>query len=303
MRYPSFYIVGAARAGTTSLAQYVAQHPDVGFAPNKEPNFFVFEGKDLRAMPGPANGQTLFQLLYQGCVTDRNKYCQLFSECDKRTAIGEASVRYLYYPDAAQRLSQSVPDAKIIILLRNPVDRLWSHYAMMRAKYHLETEDLMTALSLEPARTAAGWDYDWHYASVGRYARQVARFISLFGDQNVRVYIHDDFRSNPAAMLRDIFSFIGVDERFQPNLATIENQGYWLRWFWLDKLLTFPEGMYNKIRLLRSAPHFEGIVRRIHQLNRIRIPPLDANLRSALRPTFADDIGHLFDVLGRRLSW
>jgi hypothetical protein len=303
MRYPSFFIVGAARAGTTSLAQYVSQHPEVGFAANKEPNFFVFEGKDLHSMPGPASGQAMFHLLYRGSVTDRDGYLRMFSPYEKRKAVGEASVRYLYYPGAAERLSETVPNAKIIILLRNPVDRLWSHYVMMHAKYHLETRDLIDALSLEAARKAAGWDYDWHYAGVSRYADQVARYISVFGKENVRVHINEDFRANPAEVLADVFRFIGVDERFRPNRSTAENQGYWLRSFWLDKLLTFPSGMYDRIRLLQSRPPFGAMIRRIHQLNRTRIPALDAGLRSALRAVFADDIAHLSDLLGRRLSW
>src|SRR6188508_1581564 len=119
-KLPNFFIVGAPKAGTTSLYYYLKRHPEVFMSPIKEPNFFAYE-------------ETIKQNLYhkEKGVGTLEEYKDLFAEANGRhKAIGEASVSYLFYPPVPERIKQMVPDAKIIISLRNPVDRALSHYYM-----------------------------------------------------------------------------------------------------------------------------------------------------------------------------
>ena len=300
---PTFFIVGAAKSGTTSLASYLSQHPQVYFSANKEPNFFVFDGEDLRTRPGPASSEILFSLLYQWCITERAAYENLFAPSRAGQARGEASVRYLYYPEAAGRIASAVPDAKIVIILRHPVDRLWSHYLMMKTQYHLEPEGIFRAVELESSRRTAGWDYDWHYVAAGQYAAQVRRFFDRFGTENVKVFLFEDLVAQPAAMMRDLFSFVGVDPEFPVDLSGKGKVGYGLRIAWIDKLLFYPHPFQPRLRALLA----NRLGRRLENLaltrNRVGLPRLAESDRRALRRHFADDITQLEKLLHRKLSW
>jgi hypothetical protein len=247
----------------------------------------------------------LFQLLYSSSVTEETAYRAQFVHVADRAARGESSVRYLYYPEVVTRLRNAVPAAKIIIILRNPVDRLWSHYVMMRARYHLESASLTRALALEPARMAAGWDYDWHYVAVGRYAAQVRRYIESFGNKNVLVYFYDDFVRAPLETVRGICRFLGVSDDFTPDMSRCWKVGYGLRVAWLDKLLFYPHWFQPLFHRVLDDYWRNEIERRAIAWNRVRIPRLPTAARCMLRARFADEFPQLETLLGRSLpaSW
>ena len=116
---PDFFIVGAPKAGTTSLYFYLEQHPEIFMSAVKETNYFSYEA-------------TVKQNLYynERGINDWEEYLKLFSEAGKKKAIGEASVSYLFYPEVAEAIKAKFPEGKIIIMLRNPVERALSHYNM-----------------------------------------------------------------------------------------------------------------------------------------------------------------------------
>jgi sulfotransferase family protein len=302
-RLPSFFIVGAAKCGTSSLASYLGQHPQIGIAASKEPNYFCFKDRDLRTFKGPVDGETLYWSLYRWSTTDEQSYLKLFQHVYDRPMLGEASVRYLYYPPVAARISQCVPDAKIVIMLRDPVQRLWSHYAMMRAVYQLEPAPLMDALQQEDRRIADGWDFDWHYIKVGRYAAQVRRYLDCFGADRVRVYFFEDFARQPGPVVRDIFGFLGVNQNFVPDMTYREKPGYWLRSFWLDKLLSCRDAKTGRAARLLKKHRFRRFLAKILHLNRTKIPTLNEDSSRALKVHFADEAGKLESCLGRPVPW
>lgn len=300
---PDFFIVGAAKCGTSSLANYLSQHPDVGFSLHKEPNYFVFKDRDLSAFPGPAPGPILEKQLYSGSITTEAGYQRMFAGVAGRKMLGEGSVRYLYDARAAEKIAKANRAAKIIIMLRDPVDRLWSHYIMMKSRYHLEPASLEKALLLEPARIAAGWDYDWHYTAVSRYHDQIVRYLEHFGPEQVRVYLFEDFIRDPRELLEDIYRFLGIASGFQPNMSQREMAGYWLRSFWIDKLLFFPNRVQNLISRTLSQSQVESLHRMINRLNRLPPPRLSPRRRERLRALFTADNRRLAALLGRSLAW
>ena len=208
---PNFFIVGAPKCGTTSLSSYLQQHPDIFMCPIKEPNYFSFE--DIEK-----------QQLYYRFVHTRSlkEYEALFSGVENEKAIGEASVSYLYYPSVPQKIKNIVPEAKAVILLRNPVDRAFSHYLMdVRLGYvNISFDDIVARKSSHRMIDL----YYQQYVSLGLYYDQVKRYYDIFGREKVAVIIFDDLKSNPVAVIKSLFSFLGVDDSYEPDASQKKNE-------------------------------------------------------------------------------
>ena len=193
-RWPNFFIVGAPRSGTTSLYVYLKGHPDVFMPPEwKEPGYFISWDYQLPER-----------------VTNERDYLGLFARADGKRAIGEATPLYLYDPRAPSRIKAAVPHAKIIMLLRDPIDRAYSHYllgvrtgAEQRSFYTAVTDELGPALkSIE-----ATWPF---YVQIGLYYEQVKRYLDTFGSAQVRIYLFDDLEKDPLELMKDICNFLDV---------------------------------------------------------------------------------------------
>ncbi|MBO9997919.1 MAG: sulfotransferase [Cyanobacteria bacterium SID2] len=239
-RLPSFFIVGAAKSGTSSLWHYLKQHPSIFMSSPKEPNFFVFKGVDLHHQKGPSRPDILYRKLYRNSILNFDEYQNLFEDARDIPAVGEASVRYLYFPETARRIHEKIPDAKIIVMLRNPIERLYSHYNM-NYRSLLEPLSLDKALDREAERIQAGWDYDWHYTKVGMYYPQIEKYINCFGRENVKVIIYDDFNKNPIEISHEVYRFLGVDDSFNACIQQRLNEGYRPRNLLLQKIILEPD--------------------------------------------------------------
>lgn len=159
MSEPNFLIIGAAKAGTTSLYHYLAQHPQVFLSANKEPHFFALENNppDYK---GPGDEQGV-----RSRITDWQSYLALFSKATgQHRAIGEASTLYLYHPDAPSNIHRHLPDMKMIALLRNPVDAAYSAFGHMYREGREPCNDFMQALKEEDHRVAENWAPSRHRA-------------------------------------------------------------------------------------------------------------------------------------------
>src|SRR5437764_4019648 len=200
---PNFFIVGAARSGTTSLDRYLSQHPQIFITPRKEVHFFA---ADQFPRTGPGD-----EGLNRRVIKDGDQYAQLFAGVAGEKAIGESSVFYLCFPGTAERIAQAVPDAKIIVLLREPVDRAYSSYMHLvrDGREHLGFEE---GLSHEGERRQKGFEPMWWYKELGLYYKQVKRYLDVFGTQRVKVVLYDEFCLNTVQVVRDVFAFLGVKE-------------------------------------------------------------------------------------------
>jgi hypothetical protein len=216
---PNFIILGAAKAGTTALYHYLTQHPQIYMSPLKETNYFALAGQQLNFC-GPGDNDYVNRL----SITSREAYCSQFQGARDEIALGEASPLYLYHPLAAERIQHEVPEAKLIAILRNPIDRAYSAFLHLVRDHRETTRDFSEALALEEERIAANWEHIWHYVSMGRYYDQVKRYYDRFDRDQIWVLIYRDLRSDPRGVLRDTFRFVGVDESFVPDMSTRYNE-------------------------------------------------------------------------------
>lgn len=219
-KLPNFFVVGAAKSGTTSLYEYMKMHPQIYMAPIKETHHFSTDIDNSKFRPNYARSLNkdlskfletdMQEGIFHAFVKERDQYDKLFKNVKDEKAIGEITNSYLYSQEAARNIFTRFPDAKVIMMLRNPIDRAFSHYLMdLRIGY--ETNDFMTALKKDMARDPKGWGISNLYVEIGMYAEQVKRFIEIFPERQRRIYLFDDFKKDAGAVVKDMFTFLGVD--------------------------------------------------------------------------------------------
>ena len=219
-KLPNFFVVGAAKSGTTSLYEYMKMHPQIYMAPIKETHHFSTDIDNSKFRPNYARSLNkdlskfletdMQEGIFHAFVKERDQYDKLFKNVKDEKAIGEITNSYLYSEEAARNIFTRFPDAKVIMMLRNPIDRAFSHYLMdLRIGY--ETNDFMTALKKDMARDPKGWGISNLYVEIGMYAEQVKRFIEIFPERQRRIYLFDDFKKDAGAVVKDMFTFLGVD--------------------------------------------------------------------------------------------
>jgi hypothetical protein len=234
-KLPNFFIVGAAKSGTTSLYEYLRLHPEVYMAPIKETHHFSTDIDNTKFRPNYARSlnkdlskfleSDMEEGIFHAFVKDSNEYVQLFKKVKDEKAIGEVTNSYLYSHEAAKNIITKFPSAKVVMMLRNPVDRAFSHYLMdLRIGY--ETEDFMTALKKDMARNPKGWGISNLYVEVGMYSEQIKRYLEIFQKDQLRIYLFDDFVKNPEATMKDLFRFLGVSENTNIDFSKKYNPSF-----------------------------------------------------------------------------
>ncbi len=209
MKFPNFLIIGAPRSGTSMLYESIRFHPEIYMSPNKEPLFFGFQ-EMTDSYRGPGDVQPLVGL---------DSYCSLFRSVKDERAIGEASTLYLYNSKAPEHIKEIIPDVKLITILRNPVDRAFSHFYTHRLDGREPLSDFALALSEEKTRMEKGWSPFWFYKDVGYYGEQIAHYLSIFDRQQLRIFLYDDLEKNPSGVFKSIFEFLGVNQTFPVNTS------------------------------------------------------------------------------------
>lgn len=219
MALPTFVVVGAAKCGTTALYNYLGQHPDIHMTPREEPSFFAF-ADELPRFKGPNGTEASVN---DTAVTSRTEYEALFAGAKPGQARGDISPVYLYWPGTAQRLANLVPDVRVIVVLRHPVDRAYSAFMHARRESKEPLSDFRAALRAEPARIAEDFGFLWRYADLGRYAGQLAEYLEMFSSEQVFVALYDDLSADPHGFCARLQDFIGVDPSFVPDVSLRHN--------------------------------------------------------------------------------
>ena len=203
---PNFFVIGSSRAGTTSLRHHLRAHPAVYVPPVAEPRFFAFAGDNLR-YTGPGD-----EMLKDRVITEPAAYQMLFDGVTAESAVGEVSPAYLCSSTAAVRIKEAAPDAKIIAVLRHPVERAISSFRRERLDGLETAPTLEAALALEESRHRSGWSYVWRYRYRGLYYTHLARFFAVFPRDQIKVMRYEDWTDDHGrALLREVFEFLGVD--------------------------------------------------------------------------------------------
>jgi hypothetical protein len=226
---PNFFLVGAPKAGTTSLYHYLDQHPQVYMSPMKEPCYFASElrpanfsdelqpwiSRTVLAAQQYLDGP-MQEKRFAGLILEWDDYVRLFQNVREETAIGEASVCYLWSESAARNIAARMPGAKILMILRNPVDRAFSQY-LHAATCGAVVRSFPAQIRGAPASSDGRFERVYPFLEFGMYAGQVKRYLDLFPRENVRIHLYEDYQKRPAQMLADIFRFLQVDSSFTPD--------------------------------------------------------------------------------------
>src|SRR5215468_9243891 len=206
MALPDFLVIGAPKAGTTALHAALAAHPGLYMSAIKEPKFFLTDGPPPDRGGGPGDVQT-----YREHVWRRADYEALFAGAPPGTLLGESTPFYLYDRDAQRRIGDLIPQVKMIVVLRDPVERAHSNWTHLWSAGLEPVGDFVQACAEEERRIAAGWAHFWHYTALGRYGTQLDHAFSLFPREQVLVLRYRRLVDEPAATLRRICAFLGVE--------------------------------------------------------------------------------------------
>jgi hypothetical protein len=201
---PDFLVIGAPKAGTTALHAALARHPELYMSPIKEPKFFLTEG------PPPTRGGPGDALTYREHVWRREDYEALFDLAPEGALRGESTPLYLYDRAAMRRIRQALPDARLIAVVRDPVERAHSNWTHLWSAGMEPIGDFVRACAEEPRRIAAGWASFWHYTGLGRYGEQLEHLFTLFPREQVLVLRYRRLVDEPGLTLDRICGFLGV---------------------------------------------------------------------------------------------
>ncbi|NER78126.1 MAG: sulfotransferase domain-containing protein [Leptolyngbya sp. SIO1D8] len=294
MKLPNFLLIGAQKAGTTSLSHYLSQHPQIYMSPTKEPGFFDFENQPPN-FKGPGD-----QELYSSVVTTLEDYVELFDSVEHESAIGEATTWYLYSKRAPERIKHHIPDVKLIAVLRNPVDRAYSGF-MHAVRDNRENLSFSDALALEEQRINDNWEYLWRYQTMGFYAEQLERYFAIFKPEQIRIYLHEDLCENPTGLLQDIFPFLGVSQDHLPEVFTRLNISGKTKSKLLDGLLQDSNPIKQFAKPFFPSKLRKQLANRVRTLNAIK-HECPINVRLQLIETYQEDILRVQKLIGRDLS-
>ncbi len=196
--WPNLFVVGAPRSGTTSLYKYLEMLPDVCMSTVKEPHYFN-AALDPR---GPLAASL-------SIVRDEQKYLRLFDHAGPRKVVGEATPTYLWDPVVPSRIKAKVPDAKIVMILREPIERAHSHY-LTDVRLGLEPRPFSQALTEDHANADKVLGRAHLYIEQGLYADQVERYLDTFGKKQIRIYLFEDFTCQPSKVMNELCKFLDV---------------------------------------------------------------------------------------------
>lgn len=288
---PNFLIIGAGKAGTTALHQYLGEHPEIFMTKPKEPRFFlVWENLERMRLHEVEN-----RLVYNRYDTIE-KYSELFIEGKNYAARGESSPQYLANPYCAAKIKKLIPDVKIIAILRNPVDRAFSHYLTYK-NWRTEKKTFEEAVNEELKNGRINFVQEMRYLSYGKYAGQIKPYLNLFSPEQIRIYLYDDLKKDSAGILKDIFHFLGVNEDFVPNLQNKHNVSLIRRYSSnskMDKLLVYAQKGFIKFKI--------SFLERAVRNYRFYKPEFKPETREKLISFYKDEISALEKILNKDLS-
>jgi hypothetical protein len=299
--FPSFFLVGAPRCGTTALAKYLKEHPHVCFSRPKETHYF-----------------SKIHSLAKNPDVQRDYLDRFFPDLSgEHRAIGEGSVTYLYSVEALKHILKLNPDARFIAMVRNPMEMVPSFHQLLCFYMEEDVTDFARAWALREER-ARGRRLPkrcvdprlLQYDEIGQLGKHVDQLFHVAGRERSRVLVYDDFASDPHSVYRDVLRFIGVDDDGRTHFPTrkpsrrVHSPGLHRLLYWhpprADRLVTYIHGRVGRSRTSR----LRLLRKRLIRANSQPQPPseVDSATREELRAEFADDIARLGTLLGRDFS-
>lgn len=297
---PDFLIIGAGKSGTTSLDNYLKQHPAIFMSRLKEPNFFAYDKIDLSTLDKDAIEH------YHTSVTRIDDYLALFKEAQLHQLLGETSNTYLVVEGTAKVIKDYVPNVKLIAILRQPTKRLYSRYLHLARENELPTKNFHDVLN----KNSIWWVRN-DLVKEGFYYTNLKRYFDLFPEKNIKVLLHEDLKNNLQDTLNEVFHFLGVSET-EPVDATVEyNKSGFIKNKFYDKTLghnsvvkrlvkkALPLSLYDRMK------NSQWLQKKVNDLqnNNLKRPELDKDLyKQITEEIYAEEIKQLSTLINRDLS-
>jgi hypothetical protein len=286
--WPNFFIIGARKCATTSLYFYLKEIPGVYMPPIKELFYFA---------PNAVNGE-LWDV-----IRDKKEYLGYFKDAKEYTAIGEATPIYLWDPDAPKLIHQTIPHARIVVSLRDPVERAYSQY-LMSTRYTTGKASFYEVLMRDYKNPEKVYGRNGLIVELGMYYEQVRRYFDIFGRDQVKVIVFEEFVQDPVKYVNEILTFLGI------NYKVTEISGHYNP----DSVPRSPLSVlpFVLFRWLRSKNiDFYKILHRVPAVYRVEKilfktrekPKIDPKAIKFLREIYYDDVLKLQSLLGRSLPW
>jgi hypothetical protein len=289
--WPNFFIVGAQKAGTTSLYFYLKEIPQVYMSPLKELFYFAPHAVQTHVVD---------------VIRDKKEYLRLFENAKGYIAVGEATPIYLWDPDAPKLIHQTVPHARIIMILRDPIERAYSNY-LMKMKYSGMKSSFYDELMRDYKNQEKVFGRSQLYVEFGMYYEQVKRYFDIFGREQVKVIIFEEFVQHPEQSVNEILAFLGVNhtvtgirEQYNPYSVPRSPLSVWI--FGLFRSLRARNMKFYKILTLLPDFLVESLPEKIF-FKRKQKPRIEPKAVKFLQEIYRDDVIKLESLLGRSLPW
>lgn len=304
---PNFFLIGAPKSGTTSLHAYLSGHPEVYLSPIKEPNYYcrdisVDDFSETYRRNTFLDTEAYFsrkelEPLHLTFVRDEHQYARLFEGARDERVVGECSTSYLYSSAAAGEIRKEHPEARLVAILRNPVERAFSHY-LMGVKYGHTSAPAYEAFRADLARPRRRWGDADLYVDLGRYPEQLRRYLDRFPRSRLLILLFDDLVARPDALFAELCAFLEI-AFVEPEETGPANPGLVPRHPRANEWLV-RTGIKHQVRDLLGESARERVKRRYYRAAAdVEIPE---RARRFLVDLYRDDVRELSSMLDRDLS-
>lgn len=286
MKKPNFIIAGFPKCGTTSLFHYLKQHPEIFMPKQKELHFFT-QPQIFKLNKGPKD-----KVVKQPHIKSEKEYLELFKSVKDEVAVGDASPSYINYPENFGMIKQYLNDPKVIVIVRDPIDRAYSNYLHLKRELR-ETMDFFSALKNEDNRREESYSDFWYYRFNSTYYKKILMAKKTFS--NVLVLTAEEFKRNPEITLKKVYSFLGVKLIVKKQaLETKFNVGGYYKKNLITSLLFQPSRFKNALKkIIKPTRGIKMLVSRFSRLFQIKQPSIDQDSLNYLKKHFSKEINNL----------
>lgn len=302
--FPDFLVIGAGKSGTTSLYYHLKQHPEVFVPEVKEPNFFALEGEKIVSGKGDDPDEMNY---YPWAITNYNDYKALYKDAKPGQVKGDVSPMYLYHPNSIKNIKKYAPEAKLIAILRQPAERLYSRFQHLSRDNRKPTDNFEDSM----IRGNIWWERN-DLVQEGFFYQHLSRYYEHFPKEQILVFLYDDLKINPEEVVRKIYNFIGVSPDFLPDLKFQYNISGEVKNKQLDNLIGRKSFLLKTIKglapggyaFLKKNQSLKKVLNKWRNKNLTPVPLKNEVKKKVTNDIYKEDILNLQDLLDRDLnSW